>query len=807
MAAPPNTTCATADVIASLPFSVTGLDTTACPTDGIVPSCTPIAYKAVWYTWTATAGIDTILLSTINSSYNTAVVAYSGVCGSLIEWACNYGILGTGNGYQVTQPLSVTTGTVYYFLVVAPDDDGGLLTFTITELVNITGTVTNTTPETALIIPCGTYTFRQDVSTAPIGSGYVSGCLGTQAQQVWYQWTAPADMMIEIFVSNDDPNFANELYTPKAILWEGTPPSLTLVGDCSQIAEIGTLGVYTVTSGTTYYLQVVGDDTVVENPAHAIVSLIFPPSGSVAVGDLVVGADDPITYPMATIYAAADGTVEQVLPMAASGEYGVSLPNGYALVQHQPAHATPTDTVALYAPDLTFITDIIFGTISRPEGNVHAITSNRVNAFYVIWFDDADPMPPAIKVSKVTTGGSVSATWTIQQFPLTVSFLQCAVLQDDSALYFLTDDVPGDFYEFVFGSSTLTLIGSLAGTAAGVMINTGPFAQSDTKMVFLQQDGATRALIRMNPAGAVLDTYPLDVTDFNTIHAFAPAPDNLSVWVWQQKNVAGASVESLFTQILLSDGSTLASFSTLNPNQNAAYSGFLGPTTCPFFTRGTTAAAPTWPVCPVPNPPPTSNPTLSGATLDCENHRLTITGSGFTTSTVFAVKDPSNMDVPYSVVSISDPAVVLELLAYTANGSYTVLVNGTATAVVSLTCGTGPGNGWITDPIRALRRFPLPFDAHLLVFLWRLEVLLQSGVGNVAGDGADPKIMLRLSKDGGKTWGNEYWRSMGKIGEYARRAYWNSQGQARNWVCEIVVSDPVFAGLIACYVDVQVGVH
>ena len=59
---------------------------------------------------------------------------------------------------------------------------------------------------------------------------------------------------------------------------------------------------------------------------------------------------------------------------------------------------------------------------------------------------------------------------------------------------------------------------------------------------------------------------------------------------------------------------------------------------------------------------------------------------------------------------------------------------------------------------------------------------------------ADPQVMLRWSDDGGHTWSNEHWASMGKIGEYNRRVIWRRLGMTtklRDRVYEISGSDPV----------------
>jgi len=59
--------------------------------------------------------------------------------------------------------------------------------------------------------------------------------------------------------------------------------------------------------------------------------------------------------------------------------------------------------------------------------------------------------------------------------------------------------------------------------------------------------------------------------------------------------------------------------------------------------------------------------------------------------------------------------------------------------------------------------------------------------------GADPQVMLRWSDDGGHTWSNEHWISMGKIGEYGYRAIWRRLGMTaklRDRIYEVSGTDP-----------------
>jgi hypothetical protein len=86
-----------------------------------------------------------------------------------------------------------------------------------------------------------------------------------------------------------------------------------------------------------------------------------------------------------------------------------------------------------------------------------------------------------------------------------------------------------------------------------------------------------------------------------------------------------------------------------------------------------------------------------------------------------------------------------------------------------------------------------------------LEVILQSGTGLVDGQGDDPQIMLQISKDYGHTFGQEKWRSSGKMGQYRRRVQWGAVGTARDWVFRIRGSDPVFQAIIGARADLKAG--
>ena len=66
---------------------------------------------------------------------------------------------------------------------------------------------------------------------------------------------------------------------------------------------------------------------------------------------------------------------------------------------------------------------------------------------------------------------------------------------------------------------------------------------------------------------------------------------------------------------------------------------------------------------------------------------------------------------------------------------------------------------------------------------------------------AGGQVMLRWSDDGGNTWSNEQWASLGAIGEYATRVDWRRLGAGRDRVFEVSGADAVAVELIGAYVE------
>jgi len=82
------------------------------------------------------------------------------------------------------------------------------------------------------------------------------------------------------------------------------------------------------------------------------------------------------------------------------------------------------------------------------------------------------------------------------------------------------------------------------------------------------------------------------------------------------------------------------------------------------------------------------------------------------------------------------------------------------------------------------------FNNKVMLRFDRLELGLEPGTGT-SGQGENPVAGLRLSKDGGNSWGTQVFARMGKTGEYLTRLMWRRLGRGRDIVCEVRITDPV----------------
>ena len=113
------------------------------------------------------------------------------------------------------------------------------------------------------------------------------------------------------------------------------------------------------------------------------------------------------------------------------------------------------------------------------------------------------------------------------------------------------------------------------------------------------------------------------------------------------------------------------------------------------------------------------------------------------------------------------------------------------------------GTGVDGRPIRRVRRAPSLFQENEVLRVSVFELFLEPGLGTATGQGSDPQVALRVSGDGGKTFGNERLAGAGPIGAFGVRTRWLRCGSGRRWMPEVVVTDPIPWRLLGAGVYVQ----
>jgi hypothetical protein len=113
-------------------------------------------------------------------------------------------------------------------------------------------------------------------------------------------------------------------------------------------------------------------------------------------------------------------------------------------------------------------------------------------------------------------------------------------------------------------------------------------------------------------------------------------------------------------------------------------------------------------------------------------------------------------------------------------------------------------NGALIPRIRSCPHISSP--DYKQQFFASLHVDMQAGVGLTTGQGSDPKAMLQWSTDGGYSWSNELWASIGKIGERRARVKWRRLGRSRDRVFRVTITDPVRVAIIGASVHLAEGV-
>lgn len=86
----------------------------------------------------------------------------------------------------------------------------------------------------------------------------------------------------------------------------------------------------------------------------------------------------------------------------------------------------------------------------------------------------------------------------------------------------------------------------------------------------------------------------------------------------------------------------------------------------------------------------------------------------------------------------------------------------------------------------------------------RLELILETGVGLIEGQGSNPSIGVSFSRDGGKTFGTERFVKVGGLGNTRQKAILTNCGRFSECAIRIRVSDPIYWAIYSAVADIDV---
>lgn len=104
-----------------------------------------------------------------------------------------------------------------------------------------------------------------------------------------------------------------------------------------------------------------------------------------------------------------------------------------------------------------------------------------------------------------------------------------------------------------------------------------------------------------------------------------------------------------------------------------------------------------------------------------------------------------------------------------------------------------------SQTVRRLRRAPHVFAGGHWVTCNKLRYDFEMGVGLTGGQGSNPQVMQRISRDGGRTYGNERWTSLGAMGQGTARVEYRRNGRWRDGSIELTITDPVVVAICGAW--------
>lgn len=98
----------------------------------------------------------------------------------------------------------------------------------------------------------------------------------------------------------------------------------------------------------------------------------------------------------------------------------------------------------------------------------------------------------------------------------------------------------------------------------------------------------------------------------------------------------------------------------------------------------------------------------------------------------------------------------------------------------------------------------IKYDGVNDIVVTSLELVMNAGATmqtDPSKQGYNPRVMLQVSNDGGRTWSNELWAYAGKVGQYSWRVRWNGLGRGARFAFRVRMTDPVAFEIATAYLS------
>lgn len=84
-----------------------------------------------------------------------------------------------------------------------------------------------------------------------------------------------------------------------------------------------------------------------------------------------------------------------------------------------------------------------------------------------------------------------------------------------------------------------------------------------------------------------------------------------------------------------------------------------------------------------------------------------------------------------------------------------------------------------------------------------LKLIMETGVGVIAGQGDNPRIMIEYSDDGGRSWSSGSWPRVGRLGEFTLQVEWFNLESYYDRIFRISTTDPVNYTIFSATIDLR----